>query len=96
MSVVRRGWSVRPQTHVVVLPRELSANVAARGQRLAGLDNVQVLDVKLEVLGCVVILLGDHDALLEEVLVDGAPVGLGDNHDGPTVHEVAEGERICQ
>jgi hypothetical protein len=63
---------------VVVLPRELGLDIAARGQRLARLDNVQVLGVDVVVLGKVVVLLGDEDTLAEEVLVDLLAVGLGD------------------
>jgi hypothetical protein len=40
-------------THVVVLPAELGGEVSTGRERLASLDNVQVLDVKFEVLGCV-------------------------------------------
>lgn len=63
---------------VVVLPRELGLDVAARGERLAGLDHVEVLGVDVVVLGEVEVLLGDEYTLAEEVLVDLLSVGLGD------------------
>lgn len=53
---------------VVVLPRELSLDIAAGGERLASLDNEQVLGVDIGVLGEVEVLLGDEDTLSEEVL----------------------------
>jgi hypothetical protein len=55
---------------VVVLPRELSLDVAAGSKRLAGLDNVEVLRVNVVVLWEVVVLLCNKDTLSEEVLVD--------------------------
>jgi hypothetical protein len=63
---------------VVVLPRELGLDEAARGERLAGLDHVEVLGVDVVVLGEVEVLLGDEDTLSEEVLMDLFAVGLGD------------------
>lgn len=62
---------------VVVLPGELGLDVAAGGERLAGLDNVEVLGVDVVVLGKVVVLLCDEDTLSEEVLVDLLAVCLG-------------------
>lgn len=53
---------------VVVLPRELSLDIAARVERLHSLDNEQVLGVDIGVLGKVEVLLGDEDTLTEEVL----------------------------
>ncbi len=53
---------------VVVLPRELGLDIAARGEGLASLDNEQVLDVDIGVLGEVEVLGGDEHALTEEVL----------------------------
>jgi hypothetical protein len=53
---------------VVVLPRELSLDIAARVERLKSLDNEQVLGVDIGVLGKVEVLLGDEDTLTEEVL----------------------------
>lgn len=53
---------------VVVLPGELSLDVAAAGKRLASLDDVEVLSLNVWVLGEVVVLLGDEDTLSEEVL----------------------------
>lgn len=70
------------QRVVVVLPRELGLDIAARGQGLASLDNEQVLDVDIGVLGEVVVLGGDEHALAEEVLVDLLAVGLGNEHRG--------------
>lgn len=55
---------------VVVLPGELGLDVAARGQRLASLDDEQVLGVDVGVLGQVVVLSGDENALTEEVLLE--------------------------
>jgi len=53
---------------VVVLPRELGLDIAARVERLQSLDNEQVLGVDIGVLGKVEVLLGDEDTLTEEVL----------------------------
>lgn len=53
---------------VVVLPRELGLDIAARVERLHSLDNEQVLGVDIGVLGKVEVLLGDEDTLTEEVL----------------------------
>ena len=55
---------------VVVLPGKLSLDVAAGGERLAGLDDVEVLGVNVVVLWKVVVLLCNEDTLSEEVLVD--------------------------
>jgi hypothetical protein len=63
---------------VIVLPRELSLDIATGSQRLAGLDNEEVLGVDIIVLWEVVVLLCDEDALTEEVLVNLLSVGLGD------------------
>lgn len=41
---------------------------------------MKVRNVKLDVLGGVVVLLGNHDTILEKVLVDGAAIRLGDDH----------------
>lgn len=51
-----------------VLPRELGLDVATRSQRLHSLDDIEVLDGDLGVLGEVVVLLGDEDSLTEEGL----------------------------
>lgn len=51
-----------------VLPRELGLDIATRSQRLHGLDDIEVLDGDLGVLGEVVVLLGDEDSLTEEGL----------------------------
>lgn len=56
------------QSVVVVLPRELGLDIAAGGERLASLDDEQVLDVDIGVLGEVEVLGGDEHALAEEVL----------------------------
>lgn len=53
---------------VVVLPRELSLDVAAGVERLKGLDNEEVLGVDIGVLRKVEVLLRDQHALSEEVL----------------------------
>ena len=55
------GWQVQPFAEVVqalrgegvvvVLPGELGLDVAAGGERLAGLDHVEVLGVDVVVLG---------------------------------------------
>ena len=66
-EVVETLWG---ESVVVVLPGELSLDIAAGGERLAGLDDVEVLGVNVVVLGEVVVLLCDEDTLSEEVLVD--------------------------
>lgn len=53
---------------VVVLPRELGLDIAARVERLQSLDNEKVLGVDIRVLGKVEVLLGDENTLAEEVL----------------------------
>lgn len=53
---------------VVVLPRELSLDIAAGVEGLGSLDDEQVLGVDIGVLGEVEVLLRDEDALAEEVL----------------------------
>ena len=62
--------TLRGESVVVVLPRELGLDVAAGGERLACLDNVEVLGVNVVVLWKVVVLLCDEDTLSEEVFVD--------------------------
>jgi len=66
---------------VVPLPAELGLEEAARGERLAGLDDVEVLGVDFAVLGLVEVLLGDEDAFAEEVRVDRFAVGFGNQPD---------------
>lgn len=53
---------------VVVLPRELSLDIASGVEGLARLDDKQVLGVDIGVLGKVEVLLGHEDTLAEEVL----------------------------
>jgi len=65
---------------VVVLPRELSLDVAAGSQRLASLDDEKVANTGL--VGGLVVLSSDHDALTEEVLMDRLAIGLGNKHLG--------------
>jgi hypothetical protein len=48
----------------------LGLNIAARGEGLAGLDNVEILGIDVVVLWEVVILLCDENALSEQILVD--------------------------
>jgi len=51
------------ETYVVVLPREVGSEETPRGQRLASLDDEQVLDIEVLVLGSVEVLLGDEHTL---------------------------------
>jgi hypothetical protein len=60
--------TVGGQGVVVVLPRELGLDIAARVERLQSLDNEQVLGVDIRVLGKVEVLLSDENTLAEEVL----------------------------
>lgn len=55
---------------VVILPAELSFDVAAGSEGLSSLDDEQVLGVNIGVLGEVEVLLRDEDTLAEEVLPD--------------------------
>lgn len=55
---------------VVVLPGELGLDIAAGGERLASLDDKEVLGVDVGVLGEVEVLLRDEHALTEEVLYE--------------------------
>jgi len=72
--------TLRSKGVVVVLPRELGLDVTARGQGLAGLDDKEVANAGL--VGRLVVLGSDHDALTEEVLMDRLAVGLGNKHLG--------------
>lgn len=66
---------------VVPLPRELGLDVSLGGKGLHGLDDLEVSDSgNLGVLREVEVLGGDQDTLLEEVLVDGTSVFLGNEH----------------
>lgn len=55
---------------VVPLPRELGLDESLGGEGLHGLDNLEVSDGHVGVLGSVKVLGSDEDTLLEEVLVD--------------------------
>lgn len=72
----------RSESVVVVLPRELGLDIATGSERLAGLDNIEVLGVDVVVLWEVVVLLCDQHALTEEVLVDLLSVCLGNKPNG--------------
>lgn len=69
--------TLRGEGVVVILPGELSLDVTTRRERLASLDNVEVLGVNVVVLWKVVVLFRDEYTLAEEVLVDLAPISLG-------------------
>jgi len=69
------------QRVVVECPGELRLDVALGRQRLHGLDNLEVGHGKVLMFGEVVVLLRDENALLEEVLVDEAPIFFTDEHD---------------
>ena len=56
----------------------MGLDVAAGSERLAGLDNVEVLGVNVVVLWEVVVLLCDEHSLTEEILVNLLSVSLGD------------------
>jgi len=86
------SWQVKPFAQVVealggecvviVLPGELGLEVAAGSEGLACLDDKEVLDIDVTVLGEVEVLLGDEHTFSEEVLVDRLAIGLGDEHLG--------------
>ena len=63
--------TLRGQGVVVPLPGELGLDVAAGGERLARLDDEEVLGVDVGVLGEVEVLGSDEHALTEEVLGSG-------------------------
>merc|ERR1712124_17146 len=67
---------------VVPLPTELLSDVPAGLQGSQQLNDVDVLDGELlvSVLGFVAVLLGNHDTLFEEVVVNDLAVLLGDEH----------------
>lgn len=65
---------------IIVLPRELGLDVAARGERLHGFDDLEVGYFHVGVVSSIVVLLGDKDTIFEEVLVDGATMLLRDEH----------------
>lgn len=48
----------------------MSLYIATGGERLASLNNIQILGVNVVVLGEIVVLLCDENTLTEEVLVD--------------------------
>jgi len=69
------------QVPVVVSPGELLGDHTLGFQGLASLDDVKVGNaLQLLMFGRKVILLGDHDSLLEEVLVNGDSVLFGHQH----------------
>lgn len=71
-------WRKRKDVRVVVpLPGELGLEVTARGQRLAGLDDIEVLGVNVAVLGLVEVLLCDENTLCacNQYTVDGDSSG---------------------
>lgn len=76
-SRTRALWS---EGIVVVLPGEPRLSVAARGERLEDLYNVEILGIKVVVLGQIEVLFRDEDALAEEVFMDFAAVGLWNQH----------------
>lgn len=55
----------------------MSLDVAARGERLAGLDDEEILGVDFVMLGQIVVLLCDKYALAKQILVNLLPVCLG-------------------
>ena len=59
--------TLRSEDVVVPLPRELGFHKALGGKALHGLDDLQVGDVKILVLGSIVVLLGDQDTLCSEI-----------------------------
>ena len=64
------GETFVSQSVVVVLPRELSLDIATGRKRLAGLDDIEVFGVNIVVLWEIVILLRNENTLTEEVLMD--------------------------
>ena len=68
------------------LPRELRLHIAARLERLAGLDDEEVLGVNFAVLGHIEVFLRDEHALTEEVLVDLLAARFGDEPVVTLVH----------
>merc|ERR1719422_1983858 len=72
--------SLVAEVPVVVAPGELLVNKTARLQGLAGLGDMQVWYVDIGVLSQMKIFLSHHDALHEELLIDGYSVGLGHQH----------------
>lgn len=59
-EVVETSWG---QGVVVVLPAEAGVQVSLRGERLGGLDDIEVLGVDVSVLWKVVVLLSDEHSL---------------------------------
>lgn len=86
-----RGGEVEPVTEVVntligervvvVLPHELGLDETLGVEGLHGLNDVEVLDVQVLMDGLEV-LLGDTDALVEQVLVDLSTLVSRDQHLG--------------
>ena len=66
---------------VIPLPREGLSDVTARLEGLHQLDDVEVAARHMGVLSGVVVLLGDHNTLFEEVLGDGDTIFGRDEHD---------------
>jgi len=65
----RKVGAERGDVRVVVpLPGELGLEVTARGQGLAGLDDIEVLGVNVAVLGLVEVLLCDENTLCVELV----------------------------
>jgi len=72
--------TLRGKGIVIPLPGELSLDVAAGVEGLEGLDYVKILGFDLLMLGEVVVLLCDDNALAEEVLVDLLAIRLRNKH----------------
>jgi len=86
--------TLRGQSVVIPLPRELGLDETPGGQALHGLDDLEVRDIKFFMLWRIVILLSNKDTLLEEVLVDAAPVFFGNDHAG--LNEMRELKEGCE
>lgn len=85
----RSLWTQPVHSPVEVAPGKLFLHEAAGLQGLHGLDDVQVGDgLQLGVLGRVEVLLGHHDSLLEEVLIDGDTMLLGHKHPVEGIHAI--------
>ena len=79
--MLSKSRSGNPHLPVIVAPGKLFLDEAARLQGLHGLDDVQVgHGLQLRMLRSVGVLLGHHDALLEEELIDGNAMLLGHKH----------------
>jgi len=66
--------TLRSESVVIILPRELGLDEPLGRQTLKGLDNFEVRNIEIFMFGEVVVLFGNQNTLLEEIFVDDAAI----------------------